>query len=56
MEQQIAMPTRCNKCEELFDLTFDLNENGKHSENRYIEITQKNPETLGNLCWNCRIS
>lgn len=44
MEQHLAMPTKCNKCEEVFDLSYD-----------FTKETEGEPNIdLKNLCWECR--
>ncbi len=51
MERQISMPAMCNKCGELFDMSYDLSKRGSMDELEGNIIKKKGKI---NLCWECR--
>ncbi len=61
MTQQLAMPARCNKCELIFDMSYDFKKyyakkEQDSYENEYedFEDLAEEDESITNLCWECR--
>jgi formylmethanofuran dehydrogenase subunit E len=56
MEMQIlALPVQCSKCDEVFDLGYDLAQEGNlaHLED-VIRAMKTRRVMIPMLCWNCR--
>ena len=61
MTQQLAMPARCNKCESIFDMSYDfkkyrvkIEEDPLEKEfDEFYDFADENEE-MSNLCWECR--
>lgn len=54
MIHQIAMPAMCNKCGQVFDMSYDLNKGIEEEiedelENHFVLMNKK-----GVFCWECR--
>lgn len=54
VQQNVILPVRCLRCNAVFDLWYDLNEQ-EEARRAAVDEEQTSIELLNqSLCWNCR--